>query len=72
MSVNHPNRSRNSAAASPTGAQVRAARFAANLTPQQAGALIYERASRWLAFEEDRARMHPALWELWCIKRGLA
>lgn len=66
---NHPNRNPNSATASPRGAQVRAARMAANMTAGQAGALVYERATRWLAFEEDRAHMHPALWELWQIKR---
>lgn len=67
-SLNHPNRNRNSAAAAPTGAQVRAARMAANMTAGDAGALIYERATRWLAFEEERARMHPASWELWNLK----
>lgn len=62
---NHPNRNPNSRAASPAGRVIRTARLAANLTPQAAGALVYERASRWMAFEADEARMHPATWELW-------
>lgn len=68
--MNHPNRSGNSPSRSPLGAQVRAARLAAKLRPDEAGELVHERESRWLAFEEDRARMHPATWELFKLKTG--
>jgi hypothetical protein len=67
---NHPSRSAHSAARSPSGAQVRLARQFAKLRPDEAGALVFERESRWLAFEEDRARMHPAVWELFKLKTG--
>lgn len=68
--MNHSNRSRNSPSRTPTGAEVRAGRLAARLRPDQAGELVHERESRWLAFEEDRARMHPAVWELFKLKTG--
>lgn len=68
--MNHPNRNRNSAGRVPLGAEVRQARMAAKLRPDEAGALVYERESRWLAFEEDRARIHPAVWELFKLKTG--
>lgn len=68
MTGNHPNRNANSMAASPTAAQVRKARLAADLTPQEAGALVYERSQRWLKFENGEARMHPAVWELFNVK----
>lgn len=64
MNQNHPNRNPNGASRAPTGAEVRKLRLMLDLTPGQAGALIHERASRWLAFENDTARMHPASWEL--------
>lgn len=67
--VNHPSRNRNAASATPSAVHIQKAREAADLTPAQAGALIYERASRWRAFETGDARMHPAAWELWNIKR---
>jgi hypothetical protein len=67
---NHPNRSAASASRSPLGAEVRAARLAAGLRPDQAGELVHERASRWLAFENEEARMHPATWELFKLKTG--
>lgn len=66
--MNHPNRNPNRASASPTPAQLIAARTAAGMTPAQAGALIYERATRWEAFEAGTARMHAASWELWRYK----
>lgn len=67
---NHPNRNATSASRSPTGREVRTARLALNLRPDQAGELVHERASRWLAFENDEARMHPATWELFKLKTG--
>jgi hypothetical protein len=68
--MNHPSRSRNSPSRAPTGAEVRAARLAANLRPDQAGELVHEREARWMAFERDEARMHPATWELFKLKTG--
>lgn len=69
--LNHANRSRdraNHTAAVPTPAQIRRAREVARMTPQEAGALIHERAVRWRAFETGDAHMHPASWELWNLK----
>jgi putative transcriptional regulator len=66
--MNHPNRNPHAPSAVPKPAQVRTARLAAGMTPREAGDLVYERASRWLAFETGEARMHPAAWELFGLK----
>lgn len=68
--MNHPSRHRHSPARAPTGAEVREARLTAKLRPDEAGNLVHERESRWLAFERDEARMHPATWELFKLKTG--
>lgn len=58
-------RNPNSAARSPSPSEVLNARLLALMTPEQAGALVYERGKRWTAWERGEARMHPAVWELW-------
>lgn len=63
--TNHPNRA---SRASPMAATVCAAREAAGLTPEQAGALVHERGRRWTDFESGHARMHPAAWDLFQLK----
>jgi putative transcriptional regulator len=66
----HPNRGRAPrAGANPKPAEIRAARLAAGLTEEQAGALVYATGERWRAWEEGARRMHPAHWELFSIKK---
>lgn len=67
--TNHPNRA---SRAGPMASTVKAAREAAGLTPEQAGALVHERGRRWTDFESGQARMHPAAWELFCLKLSKA
>jgi DNA-binding transcriptional regulator YiaG len=65
----HPNRSgRGGAAATPTPAQIRAARQAAGLTQTEAAALIHSTYRAWQEWEGGRRRMHPGLWALFCLR----
>lgn len=70
--VNHPNRSKakRHSSASPTPAEIRAAREAAGLTQTDAAELIYSTLSAWQRWEQAERAMHPALWELFRIKTG--
>jgi len=74
---NHPNRSsgaRDAASRNPPPAEVREAREAAQLTPEEAAKLVHTSGRAWRQWEyvgDDRAqarRMHPAFWELFRIK----
>lgn len=69
--TNHPNRSRRPApGANPLREQIRAAREKAGLTQADAALLVYTALRTWEDWEAGRARMHPGLWELFCIKTG--
>lgn len=55
----------------PTPEEVRAARKFAGLTQEDAAALVYLGGEkRWGEAERGQHRMHPAVWELFCIKTG--
>ena len=41
-----------------------------NLSQSLAAALIYTTQSRWSDYEKGKNRIHPAIWELFLIKRG--
>ena len=67
----HPNRGPKGPSSNPTPAEVRAAREAAKLTQEQAGALVHSSRIAWARWESDGSdarRMHPGLWELFGIK----
>lgn len=68
----HPNRSKKAAGQgkNPTPAEIRAAREAAGLTQDAARHLVYASLRAWEEWEAGRQRMHPGLWELFCIKTG--
>lgn len=71
----HPNRGPKGPSSNPTPAEVRAAREAAKLTQEQAGALVHSSRIGWARWEsegQDARRMHPGLWELFRIKVGFA
>lgn len=69
--ASHPNRGPKGPASNPAPAEIRAARTAAGLTQTEAGAVIYCTLRGWQDWESGARRMHPALWELWRIKRGI-
>jgi DNA-binding XRE family transcriptional regulator len=55
----------------PTPAEVQAAREAAALTQTEAAALVGLTSKyRWSEIERGITPMHPAAWELFCIKIG--
>lgn len=54
----------------PTPAQVLAARKAAVLTQEQAGALVYHSRRAWQNWELGTRDMDPAVFELFQIKTG--
>ena len=54
----------------PTPAQIRAARQEAGLTQTQAAAMVHTTCRVWQQWEAGDRKMHPAFWELWCIKVG--
>lgn len=51
-------------------AEVKEARMAAWLSQEDAAALIYTTPNTWRKWEDGSRRMHPAFWELWCVKSG--
>jgi DNA-binding XRE family transcriptional regulator len=56
----------------PTPDEIKAAREEAGLTQEKAGELVYmNHRKRWNELERGVTRMHPAQWELFCIKVGL-
>ncbi|RYX80216.1 XRE family transcriptional regulator [bacterium] len=69
--VNHPNRGKKSAAATPAPEEILAGRVAADLTQTEAAELIYSSLRTWQQWEAGDRRMHPGLWELFRIKANL-
>lgn len=69
---NHPNRSRGgSPSRNPTPEEIRAAREAAGLSQTEAAARIYCTLRGWQEWEAGNRKMHPAFWELFCLKVGI-
>lgn len=52
----------------PTPEQVTEARKAAGLTQTEASALVHSGLRSWQQWERGDRKMHPAFWELFCIK----
>ncbi|MEA3097388.1 helix-turn-helix domain-containing protein [Caballeronia mineralivorans] len=52
----------------PVPEDIRAARQAAGLTQTAAGALLHTTCRTWQKWEAGDRQMHPAMWELFCIK----
>lgn len=52
----------------PTPEEIKAARQAASLTQAQAGALVHTTVRTWQQWEAGDRAMHPAMWELFCLK----
>jgi DNA-binding transcriptional regulator YiaG len=52
----------------PVPENIRAARQAAGLTQTAAGALLHTTCRTWQKWEAGDRQMHPAMWELFCIK----
>jgi len=52
----------------PTPEEIRAARAAAGLTQIAAGKLVHAALRSWQQWEAGDRQMHPAMWELFCIK----
>lgn len=50
------------------GSDIRAAREAAGLTQDQAAALVHVDRVTWARWENGTRAMHPAMWELFCLK----
>lgn len=70
--TNHPNRRVRTAASTPSAVEIKQTRAQAGLTQTQAAALVHTTCRVWQQYEHDDRRMHPAFWELFCIKTGLA
>lgn len=54
--------------ASPSPADIRAARAAAGLTQTEAARLIHSTLRAWQEWEAGNRQMHPGLWELFRLK----
>lgn len=66
---NHPNRSRrDNPAANPSPEIIRARREVAGLTQKASADLLHTSTRTWQQWEKGDRRMHPAFWELYCIK----
>jgi DNA-binding transcriptional regulator YiaG len=52
----------------PVPEDIRAVRQAAGLTQTAAGALLHTTCRTWQKWEAGDRQMHPAMWELFCIK----
>lgn len=63
------NRSRGLGGEVPSPEQIVEAR--GNLSQREASALVYTGQQRWSMYESGKTRMHPGIWELFKIKRGL-
>lgn len=53
---------------SPTPEEIRQARESAGLSQPAAAALIHSTRRTWQDWEAGIAKMHPGLWELFCLK----
>lgn len=51
--------------AAPGPDDIRLARQCANMTQEQAAAVIYATRRAWQEWEGGRRAMHPAMWEYW-------
>lgn len=68
MSPSYPNRSAGrKPGRNPTPKEIAQAREEAELTQTQAAAMIYQTLRTWQNWEAGTVRMHPALWEYWCL-----
>ena len=56
----------------PAPAEIKEARLAAGLSQSAAAAMIHSTLRTWQDWEAGVARMHPGLWELFCLKTGAA
>lgn len=56
----------------PTPEQVRDGRVAAGLTHAAAAALVHANIRSWQKWEAGERDMHPAFWELFCLKTAKA
>lgn len=70
--TNHPNRGQQAPKSNPTPAEIRAARAESGLSQTAAARVIYCTLRGWQEWEAGNRRMHPAMWELWRIKVGIA
>lgn len=52
----------------PTPQEIRELREKCRLTQTQAGELIHAQRITWAKWESGENKMHPAFWELFCIK----
>jgi len=59
---------RASSSRNPTPQEILAAREAGGLTQTQAALLVHASCRTWQQWEANDRRMHPAFWELFCIK----
>ena len=65
---NHPNRAPKGPPANPAPVDIIAGREAAGLTQSQAAGLVHGSLRTWQQWEAGDRSMHPAFWELFCIK----
>ena len=56
----------------PSKTEIRAARLRYDLTQTAAAELIYCGQRAWAEWEAGNREMHPAYWELFCIKAAAA
>jgi DNA-binding transcriptional regulator YiaG len=56
----------------PAPEQIKEARLEAGLTQTQAGALLHTTVRVWQQWEAGDRAMHPAFWELFCLKTAKA
>lgn len=54
----------------PGAAVIKLSRNAAELTQAQAAQLVYVTPGAWQKWELGKAKMHPAMWELFLLKTG--
>lgn len=73
MGNNHPNRSRKRPKSSnPEPQAIIAARMGAGLLVRDAANIVHSSPTAWQDWESGSRKMHPGLWELFCIKTGAA
>jgi len=68
--MGHPNRSKRnpSHGRTPTPAEIVAARRGAEMNQKEASRQIWATENYWTLCEAGEKRMHPAMFELFCIK----
>jgi DNA (cytosine-5)-methyltransferase 1 len=55
---------------SPAPVEIRAGRERASLNQMEAAALLHVDMRLWQKWELGEREMHPAFWELFCLKTG--